>query len=314
MIYAFFDQKNTPYFVFGFGILILAICIYLIVRLFLLEKSIAHGKVKLIARIEIDPDSMEGSIKLNVVNRSFNNVDIRGFGFKHYNHDYDFMKEYREAHELRDNEKIIIGARETLESTIDLTMMEAKLNSKNIKKFRVYAIDVYGNYIIKRAKYVEKYIESIFKKAEFVEKVNNMPKEKQLKYYAKEIKLDNRAKSILNKSIALKLNNDDLADSHNISVEEKIEDLVNAENKEVATPEEVIDVIDTTGGIEDTLEVENPIEEVTDEIASIKNEEAIEEVIDENQDVVEEVLETEETEENNSIDTTTEDDENKTEE
>lgn len=247
-----FDTKNMPYFLFGYTVLIVILLVFVIVREYLFEKSFAHGKVKVISRIEIDAITGLEIVVLSIVNKSFNNVEIRGFGFKHFNQDYDYMRNYRLEKGIKEDDKLFIAARDTLEVRINLDGLKTKLNSSKIRKFRSYAVDVYGNYVISKAKYVEKYIELFFQRVEFVAKVGAMPKEKQQKYYAKQNNLDERVNKILNKSIETKLKFVEEA----IPVEEQVNDV-----KEETIEETVVEEVN----------VVEPVEEVKEE--SIENEE-----------------------------------------
>ena len=267
-----FKVDNMPYFLLGYSLLIVVLVVFVIIRQYKFERAFAHGKVKIISRIEIDAVSGEETIVMSIINRSFNSVEIRGFGYKHYNHDYDYMNNYRIEHDIKFSDKIYIPARETLEVRIDIDSLKTKLNSKKIRRFKAYAIDVYGNYVLASAKYVEKYIELFFSKVEFVEKVNNLEPRKKQKYLLKQGKLEKRASDIINKSIETKLkyeeettfmpevNNPIEVEKTTVTPEESFEDVV----KEVNVSEEIVE--EEVNGSEETPEVVvEALDEITEE-------------------------------------------------
>lgn len=281
-----FKVDNMPYFLMGYTVLIVVLVIFVIIRQYKFERSFAHGKVKIISRIEIDAITGEETVVMSIINRSFNSVEIRGFGYKHYNQDYDYMKNYRLENDIKASDKIYVAARETLEVRIDIDNLKTKLNSKNIKKFRAYAIDVYGNYVLASAKYVEKYIELFFSKVEFVEKVNNMEPSKKQKYLLKQGKLDKRATEIVNKSIVTKL--------------KFVDETINMpEVQEEVAIDEVELSVKKFGPMEEIFEENVERETIEEEIVEEAIEETPEVVVEAVGDVQEELEETEEDNERN---------------
>ena len=201
MIFEFFSEKNTPYFVVIFGILLVVLIVGLFVKQFMFERKISTKTINIISRIETDATTGEESIKMTISNRGFHSVEVRGFGFKHKTRDFDYLRTYKEERNLPYNQKIVISPRDSLETVIDLNELKAKLNTKKIGKFRAYVIDVYGNYCLLKAKDVKAFIELYFKHLEYIEKVKAMPAEKQAKKIAKEKAFEERRKKILNHTI-----------------------------------------------------------------------------------------------------------------
>ena len=201
MFFEFFSEKNTPYFVVIFGILLVVLIVGLFVKQFMFERKISTKTINIISRIETDATTGDESIKMTISNRGFHSVEVRGFGFKHKTRDYDYLKTYKEERNIPYNQKIVISPRDSLETVIDLNELKAKLNTKKIGKFRAYVIDVYGNYCLLKAKDVKSFIELYFKHLEYIEKVKAMPAEKQAKKIAKEKAFEERRKKILNHTI-----------------------------------------------------------------------------------------------------------------
>ena len=201
MFYKLFSQENTPYFVVVFGVLIVILIIFLFVKQFLFERKITTKTINIVTRIETDATTDEECVKMTIANTGFHSIEIRGFGFKHNNRDYDYLRTYKEERNINPSQKIVISPRDSLETIINLKELKAKLNTKKIGKFRSYVIDVYGNYCLIQAKDVKKFIELYFKHVEYIEKVKNMPAEKQEKYLAKEKAFEERKKKILNNTI-----------------------------------------------------------------------------------------------------------------
>ena len=163
MIFEFFSEKNTPYFVVIFGILLVVLIVGLFVKQFMFESKISTKTINIVSRIETDAVTGDESIKMTIANTGFHSVEIRGFGFKHKNRDYDYLRVYKEERNIPYSQKIVISPRDSLETVIDLNELKAKLNTKKSGKFRSYVIDVYGNYCLLKAKDVKKFIELYFK-------------------------------------------------------------------------------------------------------------------------------------------------------
>ena len=201
MIYEFFSEKNTPYFVFIFGVLLVILIIFLFVRQYLFEHKITTKTIRIITRIETDAVTNDECVKMTISNMGFHSVEIKGFGFKHKNRDYDYLRTYKDERNIPVYQKIVISPRDSLETIIDLNELKAKLNNRKIGEFRAYVIDVYGNYILVPAKDVKKFVEMYFAHVEYIEKVRRMPQEKQDKCLAKEKMYEERKKKILNRTI-----------------------------------------------------------------------------------------------------------------
>ena len=201
MIYKFFSPENTPYFVFVFGILLVILIIFLFVKQYLFEHKITTKTIKIVSRIETDAITGDECVKMTIANMGFHSVEIRGFGFKYKNRDYDYLRTYKDERNIPVYQKIVISPRDSLETIIDLNDLKAKLNSKKLGNFKAYVIDVYGNYILVNAKDVKKFVELYFQKLEYIEKVRKMPAEKQAKCLAKEKMYEERKKKILNRTV-----------------------------------------------------------------------------------------------------------------
>lgn len=201
MIYKFFSVENTPYFIFVFGILLVVLIIFLFVKQFLFEHKITTKTIKIVSRIETDAVTGDECVKMTIANMGFHSVEVRGFGFKHKNRDFDYLRTYKDERNIPVYQKIVISPRDSLETIIDLNDLKAKLNSKKLGNFKAYVIDVYGNYILISAKDVKKFVELYFQKLEYIEKVKKMPVEKQEKCLAKEKMYEERKKKILNRTI-----------------------------------------------------------------------------------------------------------------
>ena len=237
MFYEFFSEKNTPYFVVIFGILLVVLIVGLFVKQFLFERKISTKTINIVSRIETDATTGAESVKMTIANNGFHSVEIRGFGFKHKNRDYDYLRTYKEERNIPYNQKIVISPRDSLENVIDLNELKAKLNTKKIGKFRAYVIDVYGNYCLLKAKDVKKFIELYFKHVEYIEKVKAMPAEKQAKKLAKEKAYEERRKKILNNTI------EDSFEKANIETSEdtkKFQEDLKAFKKETETVNDVV--------------------------------------------------------------------------
>lgn len=201
MFYKFFSQENTPYFIFTFGAIIIILFLILFIRQFFFERKITTKTIRIISRIETDAITGDECVKMTISNMGFHSVELKGFGFKHKNRDYDYLRIYKDERNIPVYQKIVISPRDSLETIIDLNDLKAKLNSTKVGKFKAYVIDVYGNYILLPAKDVVKFVELYFKKIEYIEKVKKMPLEKQEKALAKEKMYEERKKKILNKTI-----------------------------------------------------------------------------------------------------------------
>ncbi len=201
MLYEFFSEKNTPYFVVVFGILLVVLIVALFVKQVIFEHRISTKSINIVTRIETDAVTEEECIKMTIANTGFHSVELRGFGFKHKNRDYDYLRTYKAERNIPTYQKIVISPRDSLETIIDLNDLKAKLNTTKIGKFKSYVIDVYGNYHLLNAKDVKKFIELYFKHVEYIEKVRALPAEKQAKKLAKENAYNERKKKILNKTI-----------------------------------------------------------------------------------------------------------------
>ena len=256
MIFEFFSEKNTPYFVVVFGILLVVLIIGLFVKQFLFERKISTKTINIVSRIETDAITGDESIKMTIANTGFHSVEIRGFGFKHKTRDFDYLRTYKEERNIPYNQKIVISPRDSLETVIDLNELKAKLNTTKIGKFRAYVIDVYGNYCLIKAKDVKKFIELYFKHVEYIEKVKAMPAEKQEKKLAKEKAFEERRKKILNHTIEDSFEKANL-DNTNYAEEVKII------NQEPKVEEKVV---------EEAPVVEETIEEPINEVEEVKEE------------------------------------------
>ena len=201
MFYKFFSQENTPYFVVVFGVIIILLCLFLFIKQFIFERKITTKTIKIISRIETDAVTGDECVKMTISNMGFHSVEIKGFGFKHKNRDYDYLRTYKAERNLPVYQKIVISPRDSLETIIDLNDLKAKLNNRKVGKFKAYVIDVYGNYILLPAKDVVKFVQLYFAKVEYIEKVKKMPPEKQEKALAKEKMYEERKKKILNRTI-----------------------------------------------------------------------------------------------------------------
>ena len=201
MFYKLFSQENTPYFVVVFGVIIILLCLILFIKQFVFERKITTKTIKIISRIETDAVTGDECVKMTISNMGFHSVELKGFGFKHKNRDYDYLRTYKDERNLPVYQKIVISPRDSLETIIDLNDLKAKLNNRKVGKFKAYVIDVYGNYILLPAKDVVKFVELYFAKVEYIEKVKKMPPEKQEKALAKEKMYEERKKKILNHSI-----------------------------------------------------------------------------------------------------------------
>ena len=201
MIYKFFSVENTPYFIFAFGILLIILIIFLFIKQFAFERKITTKTINIITRIETDAVTDEECVKMTIANTGFHSIEIRGFGFKHGNRDYDYLRTYKDERNIPVSQKIVISPRDSLETIIDLNDLKAKLNTTKIGKFKAYVIDVYGNYTLIPAKDVKAFVELYFKHVEYIEKVRKMPAEKQAKCLAKEKMFEERKKKILNHTI-----------------------------------------------------------------------------------------------------------------
>ena len=201
MFYKFFSQENTPYFVVVFGVIIILLCLFLFIKQFIFERKITTKTIKIISRIETDAVTGDECVKMTISNMGFHSVELKGFGFKHKNRDYDYLRTYKAERNLPVYQKIVISPRDSLETIIDLNDLKAKLNNRKVGKFKAYVIDVYGNYILLPAKDVVKFVQLYFAKVEYIEKVKKMPPEKQEKALAKEKMYEERKKKILNHSI-----------------------------------------------------------------------------------------------------------------
>ena len=201
MFYKFFSPENTPYFVFVFGILLIILIVFLFVKQYLFEHKITTKTIKIVSRIETDAVTGDECVKMTIANMGFHSVEVRGFGFKHKNRDFDYLRTYKDERNIPVYQKIVISPRDSLETVIDLNDLKAKLNSKKLGDFKAYVIDVYGNYILISAKDVKKFVELYFQKLEYIEKVRKMPVEKQEKCLAKEKMFEERKKKILNHTI-----------------------------------------------------------------------------------------------------------------
>ena len=201
MFYKLFSQENTPYFVVVFGVIIILLCLFLFIKQFIFERKITTKTIKIISRIETDAVTGDECVKMTISNMGFHSVEIKGFGFKHKNRDYDYLRTYKAERNLPVYQKIVISPRDSLETIIDLNDLKAKLNNRKVGKFKAYVIDVYGNYILLPAKDVVKFVQLYFAKVEYIEKVKKMPPEKQEKALAKEKMYEERKKKILNHSI-----------------------------------------------------------------------------------------------------------------
>ncbi len=201
MIYKFFSPENTPYFVFVFGILIVILIVFLFVKQYLFEHKITTKTIKIVSRIETDAVTGDECVKMTIANMGFHSVEIRGFGFKYNNRDFDYLRTYKDERNIPVYQKIVISPRDSLETIIDLNDLKAKLNSKKLGCFKAYVIDVYGNYCLVNAKDVKKFVELYFQRLEYIEKVRKMPAEKQAKCLAKEKMFEERKKKILNHTI-----------------------------------------------------------------------------------------------------------------
>ena len=201
MFYEFFSEKNVPYFVFAFGIILIILIIALFIKQALFERKISTKTINIVSRIETDAVTEEECIKMTIANKGFHSVEIRGFGFKHGSRDFDYLRTYKDERNIPVYQKIVISPRDSLETIIDLNDLKAKLNTTKIGKFKAYVIDVYGNYTLIPAKDVKAFVELYFKHVEYIEKVRKMPVEKQEKKLAKEHAYEERRKKILNKTI-----------------------------------------------------------------------------------------------------------------
>ena len=249
MFYNLFSEKNTPYFVFIFGLLIVVLVVALFVIQFMFQKKISTRSIEIVSRIETDAVTNEESVKMTISNTGFHSVEIRGFGFKHKNRDFDYLRCYKEERDIPAYQKIVISPRDSLEIVIDLNELKAKLNLRHIGKFRAYVIDVYGNYILMKAKDVKKFIELYFAHLEYIEKVRRMPKEKQDKYLQKEKMYEERKKKILDHTIADSFEKADIQGENvkadnvikNDEVKEEIKEEVKEEVTEVTSNEEAVE-------------------------------------------------------------------------
>lgn len=201
MFYKLFSQENTPYFVVVFGVIIILMCLILFIKQFFFERKITTKTIRIITRIETDAVTNDECVKMTISNMGFHSVELKGFGFKHKNRDYDYLRTYKAERNIPGYQKIVISPRDSLETVIDLNDLKAKLNTKKVGKFKAYVIDVYGNYILLPAKDVVKFVELYFAKVEYIEKVRKMPVEKQEKALAKEKMYEERKKKILNHTI-----------------------------------------------------------------------------------------------------------------
>ena len=201
MFYKLFSQENTPYFVVVFGVIIILMCLILFIKQFFFERKITTKTIRIITRIETDAVTNDECVKMTISNMGFHSVELKGFGFKHKNRDYDYLRTYKAERNIPGYQKIVISPRDSLETIIDLNDLKAKLNTKKVGKFKAYVIDVYGNYILLPAKDVVKFVELYFTKVEYIEKVRKMPVEKQEKALAKEKMYEERKKKILNRTI-----------------------------------------------------------------------------------------------------------------
>ncbi|MBP5444792.1 MAG: hypothetical protein J6Y28_01340 [Acholeplasmatales bacterium] len=201
MFYEFFSEKNTPYFVVVLGIVIIVLVIALFILQFIFQKKLSTKSIDIVSRIETDAITGDECVKMTIANTGFHSIEIRGFGFKHKNRDYDYLRTYKDERNIPVYQKIVISPRDSLETIIDLNDLKAKLNTTKIGKFKAYVIDVYGNYCLINAKDVKAFVELYFKHVEYIEKVRNMPVEKQEKKLKKEHMYEDRKKKILNHTI-----------------------------------------------------------------------------------------------------------------
>ena len=236
MFYEFFSEKNTPYFVVVFGIILVVLIIALFIKQVLFEHKISTKTIDIVSRIETDAITGDECVKMTIANTGFHSVELRGFGFKHKNRDYDYLRTYKDERNIPVYQKIVISPRDSLETTIDLNDLKAKLNSKTIGKFRAYTIDVYGNYTLIKAKDVKRFIELYFQHIEYIEKVRKMDPEKQAKKLAKEKAYEERKKKILNHTI------EDTFEKANIDGKEhKVEEPINYDATNYAEPVKIIE-------------------------------------------------------------------------
>lgn len=236
MFYEFFSEKNVPYFVFVFGLILIVLIIALFIKQALFERKISTKTINIVSRIETDAVTEEECIKMTIANKGFHSIEIRGFGFKHGSRDYDYLRTYKDERNIPVYQKIVISPRDSLETIIDLNDLKAKLNTTKIGKFKAYVIDVYGNYTLISAKDVKAFIELYFKHVEYIEKVKKMPVEKQEKKLAKENAFIERRKKILNKSI------EDSFEKANIDGKEhKEEEPINYDATNYAEPVKIIE-------------------------------------------------------------------------
>ena len=252
MFYKFFSEENTPYFIFVFGVLIVILIIFLFVKQFMFERKITTKTINIVTRIETDATTEEECVKMTIANTGFHSVEIRGFGFKHKNRDYDYLKTYKEERNINYAQKIVISPRDSLETVINLKELKAKLNTTKIGKFKSYVIDVYGNYCLLKAKDVKKFIELYFKHVEYIEKIKNMPAEKQAKYLAKEKAFEERKKKILNNTI------EDSFEKANIDAKEETQVPSFAKPAEEVKEEKVVEetLVEESPVVEENIEAE----------------------------------------------------------
>ncbi len=287
MFYEFLNEKNTPYFVFVFGLIIIVLIIALFVKQYFFEHRITTKTIKIVTRIETDAVTGDECVKMTIANMGFHSIEIKGFGLKHKNKDYDYLRTYKDERNIPVYQKIVVSPRDSLETIIDLNDLKAKLNTKNVGKFKAYVIDVYGNYTLVNAKDVKKYIELYFERLEYIEKVRKMPKEKQEKCLAKEKMYEERRKKILNRTIDDTFEKADIdgevkeADATNYAEEVKIveqeqpkndvnEDKIyepQAEGKETKEDEGFVFNFDDSfaNSIGSSFEEDNEVEEVEEE-------------------------------------------------
>ena len=62
MFYEFFSEKNTPYFVVVFGILLVVLIVGLFIKQFMFERKISTKTINIVSRIETDSETADESV------------------------------------------------------------------------------------------------------------------------------------------------------------------------------------------------------------------------------------------------------------
>ncbi|MDE7158118.1 MAG: hypothetical protein K2N74_00935 [Clostridiales bacterium] len=126
-------------------VVLVALAIFLMIDL---RNRIAVQKLKFLGLSSVDFDTRERYAEITVGNKSLNEVGLAEFGISNGIVNYDLTPLYKEKNGLPTDTRVVVEQRSAI--TFRLTAEELKKTlldgeKKQLKKLRVYAIDLTGN-------------------------------------------------------------------------------------------------------------------------------------------------------------------------